>query len=396
MTPILFLGGLASLSLLTFDLYQPALPAMTTYFNTSHALGQITLSLYLFVFGLSQLVWGPLIDHFGRRRTLPVSLILFLIATAGCIFATSIEMLIAWRSVQGFAGCCTHVVSFSATRDCEDSTERARQLSYISMIVSMSPIFAPLIGSIVFIYFGWRATFVLMAIIGIILLILGQLLLRESPQWLKPEFPFLLKTSLKTYQKVLRHRDLWIGIIIISASFAAMMIIVVNAAYLIIDTLHLSPLVFSILFAMNGLMIIIGNYLGIHLRERYSMLWNIRIGCLMMISSGLLMGIIYLIQGFNLLCLSPALLICLGVSMTNPPTLSRVMSDYKQHAATATAIINTVRMSLAAVVAGLIGSVLVYHLPILPISLLCCGLIGLGASYFFLRSVDNSFCEAKI
>ena len=172
-TPLFFLGSMSAFALVTFDLYQPSLPAIIQYFDTTYALGQLTFSLYLFVFGLSQLIWGPFVDHFGRRRVLPVSLIIFLLATIACIVAESITMLIVARAVQGFAACCASVVSISSTRDCNDSTERARLLSYLSMIVSASPIFAPLIGSIVFLHFGWQANFILMALFGIYLMVMS-------------------------------------------------------------------------------------------------------------------------------------------------------------------------------------------------------------------------------
>jgi MFS family permease len=86
-TPFLYLATLSGFSLLALDLYQPALPTITTFFKTTHNLGQLTMSMYLFVFGLAQLVWGPLLDHFGRKKCLPAGLILFLIGTILCIKA---------------------------------------------------------------------------------------------------------------------------------------------------------------------------------------------------------------------------------------------------------------------------------------------------------------------
>jgi len=102
-TSIILIGLLSAFSLLTFDLYQPSLPYITNYFGTTHSLSQLTLSIYLFVFGITQLVWGPLIDHFGRRRLLPGSLILAVVASFICVFAPNITLLIIGRALQGFA-----------------------------------------------------------------------------------------------------------------------------------------------------------------------------------------------------------------------------------------------------------------------------------------------------
>ncbi|CDZ79279.1 Sulfonamide resistance protein [Legionella massiliensis] len=381
-TPFWFLGLLSAFSLLTFDLYQPALPAITQYFNTTHALGQLTLSLFFLVFGMSQLIWGPWIDHFGRRTSLAVSLIIYVFATLGCIFATNIQMLIVARVTQGFAVCCSNVVAFSSSRDYEDSTERARVISNISMIVSVSPIFAPLIGSLIFTNYDWQATFLLMIVIAILLFFASKYKLSESPFWQKSDEGFLLRTSLDNYKKILGHGRLWLGILIVTSSYSCIMLVIVNAAYLVIEKLKYSPFMFSIIFACNGCMLIVGNYLGIKLRDKRSLGWNIHFGSLLMLFGSLLMLILFFLKGLGTLSLAPILLISLGVSITNPPTFSIALADYEHQAATATAIINTVRMTVAAIIAGGIGVIIVYDLNLLAISLLTCSLICWFASMF--------------
>jgi MFS family permease len=156
-TPILLIGLLSAFSLLTFDLYQPSLPHITHLFETTHSLSQLTLSIYLVVFGVTQLMWGPLIDHFGRRRLLPGSLIVAVLASLICAFAPNIWLLILGRALQGFSLCCANLVALSISGDFEDRGKRAQVLSYISMIVAVSPILAPVFGSVLFYYFGWQA-----------------------------------------------------------------------------------------------------------------------------------------------------------------------------------------------------------------------------------------------
>ncbi|CEK10805.1 multidrug effflux MFS transporter [Legionella hackeliae] len=381
-TPFIVLGILSTFSLLTFDLYQPALPAITSYFNTTHELGQLTLSLFFFIFGFSQLIWGPLIDHFGRRKTLRASLILFFLGTLGCIFATSIEMLIVSRAVQGFTICCAYIVAFSASRDEEDSTDRARVLSHISMIVSVSPIFAPLLGSIIFIHYGWQATFVLMALIAIILFILAEKTLQESRHWTKSDIGFLWQTSLSSFKKILTHGPLWISIALVTASYSCVMIIVVNAAYLVIDNLNFSPLIFAILFGSNGIMLIIGNYIGIKLREKKSMVWNIRLGSIIMVLSSVAMIVLFYMQGLTLLVLAPILLMSLGVSFINPPAFSLALNDYPSEAGTVTAFLNTVRMTCSAIVGGITGILIFANTSVLVFGLFLCALVCVLFSFY--------------
>lgn len=389
-TPFLYLGFISAFSLLTFDLYQPALPAITRYFNTSYALAQLTLSLFFLVFGLSQLFWGPLIDHYGRRKILNIGLTVFLLATVACIFATSIEMLIAARVVQGIFVCCAHVVAFSSSRDIENGTERARRLSHIAMIVAVSPIFAPMIGSVIFVYFGWQATFILIAFIGLIITLLAQYLLYESPHWKKSEAPFF-KNSLSNYKEIIRHKQLWISVSILTSAYSCVMIVIVNAAYLIINNMHFSPFSFSVLFGLNGAMIIVGNFIGLKLRERKSLIWNIRTGSRMMLAGSLLAWILMYIQDLTLLSLAPILLVSLGVSITGPPTLSLALAAYASNAGTATAILNTARMTISSMIGGLVGTVIVYHHSMLAIGLFICSIICCFFTFFIQENVQSKF-----
>ncbi|MBA2653039.1 MAG: multidrug effflux MFS transporter [Tatlockia sp.] len=381
-TPFWYLGIVSAFSLLTFDLYQPALPAITQYFNTTQALGQLTLSLFFLVFGLSQLIWGPLIDHFGRKNTLRISLVIFVFATMVCIFSTTIEMLIAGRIAQGFAVCCSNIVAFSSSRDYGDSTDRAKIISHITMIVAVSPIFAPLIGSLIFLEFGWHAIFIFMIILALFIFLLISRLLSESPVWQKPQQKIQLRHSVANYRKLFGNSQLWLGILIVTASFSCILAVIVNAAYLVIDYLNHSPLFFSLAFACNGLMLILGNYVGIRLRDKKSLAWNIHLGSLLMVFGSLIMLMLFLFIGLNMLSLSPLLLIAFGVSIISPPAFSLVLADYEHQAATATAFINTARMVISSIVASLISVFIITDIKLLPISLLFCSLICWIVSLF--------------
>ena len=382
-TPLFYLGSLSAFALITFDLYQPALPVIVKEFNASYALGQLTFSLYLFVFGLAQLFWGPIVDHFGRNKALATSLSIFFMATLACIFATNIYMLICARAIQAFSACCASIVSISSTRDCEDSTERARIISYISMIVSASPVFAPLIGSLMLIYFSWQADFVLMLLFAVYLFVCSRFFLYESPFFEYETKTLKIGSWLKVYKTILTHKKLWIAIINLTGGFTMLMIFIVNAAYLLMEKLHFSPLMFAILFGINGSTIIIGNYAGIKLREKYSLIWNIKLGSKLLALGAVLMCLFYLFFGLHLITLAPAVLISFSTNFTIAPVIALLLADYNQNTATVTALMNTTRMSLSAVFAGLVGTLLVSNLVFLPISLLIFSIICLISGHLF-------------
>lgn len=370
---LLLVGLLSAFSLLTFDLYQPSLPFITQSFETTADLSQLTLSIYLFFFGVTQLVWGPLVDHFGRRRLLPGSLILAALASILCAFAPNIYVLIFGRAIQGVALCCANLVSLSTARDFEDSLERAKILSYISMIVSASPIFAPVIGSVIFTYLGWQANFILMAVIALTLILKSKKELCESPFWTPPTKAFSIKKVLNDYKEIIPLPTLWYGSFIMMFSFAAVMLSVVNSSYIIIDQLGFSPLAYGIIFIFNGLNIIVGNYLGIGLRKVFSMSTNLYLGSALIVLGGLAMLLLSNYFGFNLLALSFALIANLGISVCAPPTMSITLGNFKENIGIALAFINMVRLFGSSILSIVIGYCLIENLDALPLGLIVTG-----------------------
>jgi len=390
---IVLVGLLSAFSLLTFDLYQPSLSYITGYFETTHNLSQLTLSIYLFFFGVTQLIWGPLIDHFGRRRLLPGSLYLAAFASLICAFAPNIYILIFGRALQGVALCCANLVSFASSRDFEDSQERAKVLSYISMIVSASPIVAPVIGSVIFTYLGWQANFIVMAVLAIVLMFQSKKGLCESPFWSKPKQPFLLKNVMQSYKEILYIPSLWFGSFIMMFSFAAVMLSVMNSSYLIIDQLGFSPLGFGIIFIFNGLNIIIGNYLGIGLRKYFNMGTTIYLGCGFIVTGGVAMLVYTLYYEFNLIALSFALISNLGISVCAPPTMSLTLTEFKENTGIALAFINTVRMFGTSLLSMFMAHLLMQNLNALPVGLILTGL-ATGYCTWHFNNVTKETTEA--
>lgn len=390
---IFFLGLLSAFSLVTFDLYQPSLPYITHYFETTHSLSQLTLSIYLFVFGITQLFWGPMIDHFGRRRLLPGSLLLALVGSLICALAPNISVLVLGRALQGFALCCSNLIAFSTSRDFEDALERAKVLSYISMIVSASPIFAPVLGSLIFEYLGWQCNFILMAGLALLLFIQARRSLIESPFWTPPKSAFNIKSIVEDYKAILAKPSIWSAAMIMMFSFTAVMLTIINSTYLIIDVLGFSTLAFGIIFIFNGLNIIVGNYVGIWLRERFNMTSTIFMGNWLIILGGAAMLFSSRMYGFSLIALSFSLICNLGISVSAAPTMSLALSEFKEKAGMATAFISSIRLFGASLLSMITGYLLVKNLDTLPMGLIGCGIGALYYSWLFKRQITPTDTE---
>jgi multidrug resistance protein len=376
---ILFLGLLSAFSLLTFDLYQPSLPYITNYFEISPSLGQLSLTIYLIVYGAMHLVWGPLVDHYGRRRLLPGNLLLALIGSLLCAYAENIYVLLVGRSLQGFALCCANLIAYSSSRDYEEANDRAKVISYINMTVSVSPIIAPVFGAIIFSYMGWQANFIIMAIVSLVLMIQSNKSLIESPYWTPPKQNFALPQIIKAYQAILPKPAIWYSSLIMMFSFSAVMLTVINSSYLIIDVLNYSPLAYGIIFIFNGLNIIFGNYLGIWLRKYLSMQTSIYIGHCFIVFGGVAMLLLTKLYEFNLVALSFSLISNLGISISAPPTMSLALDGFAENPGVATGFINTLRLIGSSICTILVGYWLISDLDALPVGLI---LSGIGALIF--------------
>lgn len=163
----LVLGTLTALSPLSIDLYLPALPTLQRALHTSASAAQLTVAAYFAGLGLTTLVYGPLADRFGRRLPLLLGVALYVLASLGCAAAPSIEVLIALRFVQAAGGAAGPVIARAVVRDLYRGVEAARLMSLLTLVMGAAPILAPLLGGALLGTFGWRALFVVQALLAV-------------------------------------------------------------------------------------------------------------------------------------------------------------------------------------------------------------------------------------
>lgn len=334
------------------DLYLPAMSAISEELGSNHRKMQLTINIYMLSIGVGQLLAGPIIDHYGRRHILLFSLIVYCLGSLGCAMTTSDIFLIIMRIVQAFGASTGLVISFSATRDIENLELRARALAYISIAASISPILAPIVGAYLLSHLGWRSIFAFMTLLGIIVLPFAFRYLKESPH-LDPDTKVRF---FKPYGEIIRNKEiLYFGALSILA-FTAIMIFISNSSYLFIDKLSVSPKVFSFLFAINASTIIFGNYVGINLRKILSIKNSLSFGALCILFSSIILGIVILIASKQVIAyLLPIMLMSLGVILILPTTSAAAIKPFTKKASTASALLNSCRLSISGIFAGLVG-----------------------------------------
>lgn len=153
---------------LSNDLYLPAMPTMGEHLGTTDALVQLTITIFFFSYAIGMLVWGPLSDKYGRKRPLIAGFLLYSAATALCMLAWNIEVLLAARLFQGVGAASATAISFAMVKDCFSGKTRETVLALVQTISGFGPILAPVIGSWILLVAEWREMFLLLLLIGLV------------------------------------------------------------------------------------------------------------------------------------------------------------------------------------------------------------------------------------
>ncbi|MGW6570234.1 Bcr/CflA family multidrug efflux MFS transporter [Streptomyces sp. NPDC054975] len=248
----LVLGGLTALPPLSMDMYLPALPEVTEALRSPAATVQLTLTACLAGMALGQLVVGPMSDRWGRRRPLLIGMLVYVAATAVCAFAPTVELLIAFRLLQGLAGAAGIVIARAVVRDLYDGVAMARFFSTLMLISGVAPIIAPLIGGQILRITDWRGVFHVLAVIGVLLTLVVWKWLGET---LPPERRHEggVGEALRTMRGLLADRVFTGYMLAGGLGFAALFAYISASPFVVQEIYGASPQTFSLLFGLNSI-----------------------------------------------------------------------------------------------------------------------------------------------
>src|SRR3954463_7668735 len=177
---ILILGLLAAVGPFSIDMYLPGFPAIAANLHTTVDMVAYSLSSFFIGICVGQMICGPLLDRFGRKVPLCIGLLLYILASVGCSLAKSVEVLIAFRFLQALGGCVGMVAPNAIVRDVFPVEENAKIFSLLILILGVSPILAPTVGSYVIAAFGWPVVFIILAVVTALILAMVIFWLPES------------------------------------------------------------------------------------------------------------------------------------------------------------------------------------------------------------------------
>lgn len=253
----------ASLALITvlgpsaIDMYLPSMPDMAKDLGTSYASVQLTLTVFLLALGAGQLVFGPLVDAFGRRRPLLVGLLIFAASSIAAAFVHNVEWLLAVRFVQGMAAALTLVVAMSTVRDVAQGNAAAQLFALLMTIEALAPVLAPAAGGYLDAHFGWQSVMLTLALLALFAfansaLNLGETLAKEQRSSLK------LKEVGKTYWRIACDAHFLTPALALSAVFFFLFAYIGGAAYVYQSHFKLAPDTFGLVFGGTGIAVLLG------------------------------------------------------------------------------------------------------------------------------------------
>ncbi|MDL2186243.1 multidrug effflux MFS transporter [Pseudomonas sp. ChxA] len=351
---LVLLTVLIALPRLTLDLHLPALPAMADYFHSSDSQLQLTLTLYTLGSAISLLVSGPLTDRFGRRPVLLAGLLLYVVATVTCAQADSLGVLVIARLFQALGGCCTTVIGRVIVRDYFDRHEQARLLGLISMAMAISPMAAPVLGSLMLPLINWRGLFGLLAVIGAGLCLVVY---RRLPETRPPEVAAAPPSNLlRVYGQLLRDRYFLRYALAIGCVYSTYFPFISESSSLLQRGYQLTATQYALVFAAT----ISGYMLGANLFRRLVVrfgpdrLINAGIG-LNVLGSVLLAMATLALPGEWLAIVLPMVVIMVSVGMVIPACQLSVLQPYGAIAGTASGLFFFIQMFLTAVSSWVTG-----------------------------------------
>lgn len=350
----LILGSLSAFGPLSIDMYLPALPSLAVDLHSSTSMTQFSLTACLLGMAIGQIFAGPISDIRGRRGPLLVGLFVYAISSLLCAFAFSMEMFVVMRFIQGLAGSVGIVISRAAVRDLYAGTELTRFFSFLMLINGAAPILAPIFGAQILQFTAWRGVFFVLAAIGLVMLLAVFLGLNETLPAARRSRAGLGST-INTFRGLLKNRNFMAYTLSQGFSLAAMFAYISGSPFVLQNIYGVSPQMFSVFFAVNGLGIILAGqitgWLAGRVTEKKLLVIGLMLGC-----GGGAALLAAILSGGSLLTISLALFFVVSsVGIIGTSSFSLAMQDQANAAGSASALIGLLSFVLGGVMAPLVG-----------------------------------------
>ncbi|KAB0515542.1 MULTISPECIES: multidrug effflux MFS transporter [Pseudomonas] len=389
----LLLGLITAVGPFAIDIYLPALPTLGASLHASPARVQMSLTVFFVIVGVCQLFYGPVSDVFGRKPPIYAGLVIFAVASVGCALAPTIETLIAFRALQAFGACAGMVIPRAIVRDLYTGHEAAKLMSLLMLVMSVSPILAPLAGSLVISLWSWREVFAVLAVLALACLVMTIVQLPETHP-AERRLGKTLGSAFSSYGALLRD-PVFIGLSVVCGfGLATFFVFIGSAPFVYIEHYGLTPTQFSLAFALNAASFFAMSQLTARLSARFGLapliLWSVAavaavmavlaVTTLWVDSLALTMALLFIGFGF------------LGLLLPAAGVLS--LEDHGAVAGSASALLGAIQMIIGALSMTLIG-VFADHTPApMLIGIALCAIAAMFTTVWTLRRLPAHLASA--
>jgi DHA1 family bicyclomycin/chloramphenicol resistance-like MFS transporter len=352
---IWILGALATVTPFAIDLYLPAFTQIAIDFGTTPSTVSLSVSSYFIGMAIGQILYGPLLDRFGRKRPLYVGLVVFILASIGCMQSESVDIMIGLRFLQALGGSVAWVGAVAMVRDFFPVEESAKVFSLLILIIGLSPLLAPTLGGFIVTLWGWQAVFIVLASIAVFVLLLVLFFLPEGH---KPDRTVSLKPKpiIQTFIGIIRNPQFATYTLSGAFAFATLFIYVAGSPVIFMEMYQVSPQMYGGIFALLSVGFIGGSQLNIWLTRAYksARIFHVALLCQVLTSFLFLICVfggwigLYGTIGMFFICLT-----CVG--LINPNANALALAPFVRNIGSASALLGCTQIGVAALASSGVG-----------------------------------------
>jgi DHA1 family bicyclomycin/chloramphenicol resistance-like MFS transporter len=337
-------------------MYLPALPTIATDLRAETGAVQMSLLAFFIALAIAQLFCGPLSDMVGRKVPLYGGLILFAIGSVGSALATNIDVLVMFRFLQGLGAAAGTVIPRAVVRDLHTGVDAARLMSLLMLVFSISPILAPLSGSVLIDFFGWRGVFWAVLVAALVGIVLVATALKET-RGAEARLESNLSSALRGYGRLLKDRY-FMGLAAIGGfGIASFFVYLANSSFILIDHYGLTRSQYAVAFSVNAVSFFSVSQLNGVLGARFGLRRVMRVAVSGFAAVMLAMFAAVLMGHHSLWLIASFLFVGYGfLGLVIPTTAVLALEDHGEIAGTASALLGTLHFVIGGIAIGITGA----------------------------------------
>lgn len=350
----LLLATFSALGPFTVDMYLSSLPQIMEYFVTNTSMIQASLTAGLLGIALGQIIMGPLSDVHGRRKPLVIAMIFYFFTSIACAFSPNIEMFILLRFIEGLSASAGLVISRAMVRDTYSGVELTKFMSLLTTISNIAPLISPLAGSGLVSVSSWFSVFIFLGFMGIFLTSVTIWGIKETLP-IQQRISRNLKGHINNYLVLLQDRKFMGYALVTGFLFAGVFAYVAGTPFIYQNLYGVSPMVFSILFAMNGVAIMLGSQLVKYLAGRINEYHIFLSGLLLSLVTSVAVLVVVVSHGPLVALVVSLFLFASSIGINGPVSFTLAMESKGNIAGSASAVLGILPYLLGAVASPLVG-----------------------------------------